>query len=110
LTADICGNAIGLDQGIAHTTVNISGRTMGTHIFVSWTPYEGFSISGYSLYRTDPGLKARWIVTLPSNSLSYIDTSLTCPYTFSYRVVANDLAGREYTSYSDTSMATPENV
>ncbi len=109
LTTDICGKAIGLDQLIANTTINISTQTMAENIKVYWTPYEGCTLSKYTLYRTDPGATPQLIATLSPDSLSYLDTTLRCPYGFSYRVTANDLDGRPYISNSDTAIGTPVN-
>jgi PKD repeat protein len=107
---DTCGNSIPLDQLSGHTTINISSAQSGNNILVNWTPYGGCPVSSYQLYRAEPGETFNYLTTLPGNSLSYLDSTFTCPWTYSYKVIATDLCGNTYTSNSDTSVTKPLNI
>lgn len=107
---DICGYTIPLDLLQAHTTVNISSQRADEDIFVSWTPYGGCPVATYELYRAAPGEPFTYLATLPGDSLSYLDTTFNCPIAYTYRVMATDLCGNTYTSYSDTSTTIPLNI
>ncbi|MFM7216830.1 MAG: hypothetical protein ACKO1U_02285, partial [Bacteroidota bacterium] len=42
--------------------------------------------------------------------LTYLDSTFECPYEYSYRIMATDLCGNTYTSFSDTSITRPTNI
>ena len=107
---DTCGNSIPIDQLKSHTTINISSVISGTDILVHWTPYGGCPVSSYELYRAIPGEPFDSLTTLSSDSLTFLDTTFTCPHPYSYKVMATDLCGNTYTSFSDTSVTTPFNI
>lgn len=109
---DICGYTIPLDQLTAHTTVNISSQrsAAGTGIDVNWTAYSGCPVSTYQLYRSAPGEPFMYIATVPGDSLSYVDSTFICPVPYRYKVIATDLCGTTYTSWSDTSQTYPLNT
>jgi PKD repeat protein len=107
---DTCGNGIPLDQIQEHTTINISSAPTGNDIRVHWTPYGGCPITNYVLYRASPGEAFSQIAILPSTTLSFIDSVFTCPWAYAYKVMATDLCGNIYTSYSDTSVTRPFNI
>lgn len=107
---DTCGNTIPLERLASHTTINISSIRSGENIFVNWTPYGGCAVSSYLLYRSAPGEQFTFLATLPPDTLNYLDTTFTCPIPYSYKVIATDLCGNTYTSFSDTSITIPLNV
>ena len=107
---DICGYTIPLDQLTAHTTVNISSQRSGTGIAVDWTQYGGCPVNTYQLYRAAPGEPFRYIATLPGDKFSYLDSGFVCPVPYRYKVIATDLCGTSYTSWSDTSQTFPLNT
>ena len=107
---DICGYTIPLDQLTAHTTVNISSQRSGTNIAVDWTAYSGCPVSTYQLYRSSPGEPFMYLATVPGNKLSYLDSTFICPVPYRYKVIATDLCGTSYTSWSDTSQTYPLNT
>ena len=107
---DTCGNTIPIERLTGHTTINVSSISSGTNILVSWTPYGGCPVSSYQLYRAAPGNQFNFLARLSPDSLTYLDTTFTCPIPYSYRVMATDLCGNTYTSYSDTSMTIPLNI
>lgn len=107
---DICGNTIPLDQLTAHTTINITSQRQGSDIRVNWSPYGGCPISSYQIFRCEPGAAMQYLTTVPADSLAYTDSTFECPYPYSYKVMATDLCGMTYTSYSDTSVTIPLNT
>ena len=107
---DICANTIPLDQLTAHTTINVSSVPLDLNIRVSWTPYSGCPVSSYQIYRYERGDVAQYIATVPPDSLAYTDTTFDCPHPYSYKIMATDLCGLTYTSYSDTSQTYPLNL
>jgi PKD repeat protein len=111
LTIDYCGNKLALSSLNPHTTIDITAAQAGVNIFVRWTPYGGCNINTYDLYRTEvaTGL-VQFVVSVPATQLNYLDTSLSCPFDYSYRITATDLCGNTYTSNSDTSVARPINI
>lgn len=106
---DICGNVIPLDQLTAHTTINVSSQRQGNNIYVSWTPYGGCPVSSYEIYRCEPGENPTYLTTVAASQLDYLDTTFTCPNPYSYKIMATDLCGNPFTSFSDTSVTIPLN-
>ncbi len=106
---DLCGNTIPLDLLTAHTTINVSSQQAGEEIQVDWTPYSGCPVSSYQLFRAEPGMPFTYITSLPPDTYTYLDTTCSCPIPFSYKIMATDLCGNVYTSYSDTSVTIPVN-
>ena len=107
---DICGYTIPLDQLTAHTTVNVSSQRSGNNIAVDWTAYSGCSVNTYQLYRASPGEPFTYLATLAGDKLSYLDSGFICPVPYRYKVIATDLCGTTYTSWSDTSQTYPLNT
>jgi len=107
---DICGNSIPLDQLTAHTTINVSSYRLNQDIRVTWTPYAGCPVSSYQIFRYEQGDVPQYLTTVPADSLAYTDTTFDCPHPYAYRIMATDLCGLTYTSYSDTSKTYPLNL
>jgi PKD repeat protein len=107
---DICGNTIPLDSLTAHTTINVSTARIDKDIRVTWTAYSGCPVSSYQIFRYERGDAPQFICSVPADSLAYTDTTFDCPHPYSYKVMATDLCGTTYTSYSDTSKTYPLNL
>lgn len=107
-TIDRCGYKLSLDSSAAHTTINVSAQAQGLNINVNWTPYIGCPVSSYEINRVEVsnGL-SQLVAIVPANTLTYLDTTLNCPFEYSYRITATDLCGNPYISLSDTSIAIP---
>ena len=108
-TVDQCGYAVPLDSLIAHTTINVSAKTSGANIKVSWNPYGGYAVSSYQVYREESNNQPLLIATLGADMSSYLDTGTYCPVPYSYRIVATGLWHNTLLSYSDTAIASPIN-
>lgn len=110
-TTDRCGYALPTDTLQEHTTMNISASASGMQIFVQWTPYGGCSPAKYVVYRTErPWGSAVKIAETDSVTTAYLDTSITCPFEYEYRIEAIDLCGLSFNAFSDTAAAWPENI
>lgn len=107
-TVDRCGNRIDLSALTPHTTVNVEAATQNKNIHVSWNPYGGCPVSNYQIYRADADNIFKLIGMVPADSLSYVDTTVTCPIEYAYKIKALDLCGSPYFSLSDTTVAIPE--
>ncbi|MFM8432718.1 MAG: PKD domain-containing protein, partial [Bacteroidota bacterium] len=107
---DVCGYYYPLDSLTAHTTINVSSEEAGNHIAVSWTSYGGCQVGTYKIFRAAPGESMEYLATVPGDNLDYLDSTFSCPYPYSYRIMATDLCGTLYTSYSDTSVTMPKNI
>jgi PKD repeat protein len=107
-TVDICGYRLPLDSLQEHCTINVSALGLNNSIKVNWTPYVGANVSTYDVYRMEVASTiAVWVATVPSNTLTIIDTAFFCPFDYSYRIKANNLNGNAVSSNSDTSIAKP---
>lgn len=104
---DHCGYSIPLEYLTAHTTVNVSAQPAGSAINVSWTPYQGCPVSSYEVFRCEAGQPYEFIGTVDGNTLEFIDSTFICPTDYSYRILATDLCGNAFNSYSDTALAIP---
>jgi hypothetical protein len=62
------------------------------------------------LYRAEPDGPFHYLTTVPGDSLNYLDSTFICPIPYRYKVMATDLCGSTYTSYSDTSQTIPLNT
>ncbi|MCC6383601.1 MAG: PKD domain-containing protein, partial [Bacteroidia bacterium] len=111
-TVDRCSYSLPLSQSKAHTTIDVTAQPAGQNIKVSWTPYGGCPVSVYEIRRVElPNGSSVFLGTVPGNGpLIFIDTTLSCPYQYSYRITARDLCGNVYKSLSDTSAASPINT
>lgn len=110
-TVDRCQYKLPLSQSLAHTTINVTAQTQGTNIKVTWTPYGGCPVSVYEINRIEvPSGISQFVGSVNGNSqLTFTDTTLSCPFPYSYRITARDLCGNPYHSLSDTAVATPVN-
>src|SRR5262249_16347363 len=94
----------------AHTTINVSAATLTNNVLVSWNAYGGCPVSSYEIYRSSPYSPSIFIASVSPNTLTYLDTTLDCPYDYSYKIKATSLCGNNYFSNSDTAIGTPVNT
>jgi PKD repeat protein len=94
-TRDRCGYSVETDSLITHCTINITADTRQDNtIDVNWTPYVGKTPSQYRVYRTEEGTPNREDVgTVPGDVTYFHDTTVICPVSFIYDVVAEGLDG-----------------
>ncbi len=110
-TLDVCSYALPLTALREHTSINISAQQNGTAIDINWTPYGGCSVATYELTRVEVSNGSTALIAiLPGTQTSYQDTTLMCPFDYSYQVRATDLCGNPFESFSDTAIAQPQNI
>lgn len=108
---DYCDNALDINLLQPSTSINITAQTANQNIYISWTPYGGCNLNAYELYRAEkPNGSPVLVATLNSNTLSYLDTGLYCPFEYSYQIKATDLCGSTFSAWSDSSNAKPVNI
>jgi hypothetical protein len=110
LTIDRCNYAIPLDSLTPHTTINVSTSTISNTILVSWNAYSGCPVSSYEIYRSSAFSSTQLIATVSPSTLTYLDTTLDCPYEYTYKITATGLCGNNIISNSDTAVGTPVNI
>lgn len=100
---DVCNFRLPIDANAAHNTMNIATARQGQAIAVSWNEYGGCNISSYDIYRK-PESQTNWdyLSTITPGTGNYLDSTITCPIYYSYKIVARDICGNIYTSDSDT--------
>ena len=109
IAQNICGYIGFLDSAKEHCTINISGTAGINKSLLTWTPYQGWPVSKYIVYREDIYNKGVFQVldSVPGSNLSYIDTSIICYRTHHYKVLAIEKGGYKQNSWSDTTAVTP---
>ncbi|MEZ4827443.1 MAG: PKD domain-containing protein [Bacteroidia bacterium] len=97
------------DQTDEHCTVNLETTSGLDQITLNWTPYVGYVVGQYEIYRANdynPGSHLQ-IGTVPGNVLSFVDEEMFCRDSVSYRVLAVGFASANQRSYSDLSANAP---
>ncbi len=98
---DSCDN-VSVDFTTEHTTINVTAVGSEEKNLISWTPYVGWEVDKYQLFRNGALIK-----TLNNNEFSYTDTNVVCNRKYDYQIKAVELNGLNEISYSDTSSAIP---
>lgn len=92
-----------------HCTINLETTPGIDQIDLTWTPYVGYVVGQYEIYRADdynPGNHIQ-IATVAGNVLSFSDLEMFCRDSVSYRVLAVGFASNNQQSYSDLSANAP---
>lgn len=92
-----------------HCTIDLETATGTDQIDLAWSPYIGYTVGQYEVYRADdynPNNHIQ-IAVVPGNVLSYTDTDMFCRDSVSYRVLAVGFAANDQRSYSDLSANVP---
>ncbi|MDW8302985.1 MAG: gliding motility-associated C-terminal domain-containing protein, partial [Bacteroidia bacterium] len=98
---DSCDN-VSAEYTTVHTTINITAVAGEEKNIISWTPYGGWQVDQYLLFRNGVPIK-----TFGPDERFYIDTNVVCKKKYNYQVKALELGGLNEVSYSDTSAAIP---
>ncbi len=110
-TEDMCGNALPLDSLIGHTTINVTAQARRENVLVGWSPYKGCTVSKYEVYRTQLGTAdTQFVGSTTPDVTTILDSGFICPVYYFYKVKAISLCGTSLNSWSDTSVAKPENL
>ena len=85
---NFCGYYSSLDSSIPHTTVESKAFRADDASRLVWTPYEGWPVSQYHIYRlTDQGNFAL-LQVLDGNTFETFDSAIVCNTGYIYRVQA----------------------
>lgn len=109
LVQNSCGEFSLPDATQEHCTIELSTATALDAIDLTWTPYVGFPVLVYEVYRvTNYGTPLLTpIATLGGNTLTYTDTVMFCRDSVTYRIQAIGL-DPEDRSQSDISRDAPQ--
>jgi fibronectin type 3 domain-containing protein len=110
VTRDRCGYTVDIENLIDHCTVNIEVITLENNtIEAAWSPYVGKTVSQYRVYRSEEnGDLPVDLGTVPGDVLRYTDSSIYCPASYRYSVVAEGLDGQSHVeSNSDYDLSEP---
>jgi hypothetical protein len=87
---------------LAPTRLQAVSTINGVQLF--WDPSPDSDVSGYVLYRSEPGKEFVPLYQAPLSALSYLDDSVEPSVRYRYRVVAFDEAGNASTPSQETSI------
>lgn len=108
-TIDLCGNKITLNNSVAHTTILLTSQPLFEAVALSWSFYEGCSVSGYQIERRDnPSGAFAVIGNVSASENSLTDSTSFCPHSYEYKIIALDLCSNPYVSESNIAQATPQ--
>ncbi len=110
VTRDRCGYSVDIDNLIDHCTVNIEVLTLENNtIQADWSPYIGKTVSQYRVYRSEEnGDLPVDLGTVPGDVLRFTDSTIYCPASYRYSVVAEGLNGQSHVeSNSDFDLSAP---
>jgi len=94
-----------------HCTVNLTASPGINEAFLKWTPYIGWDVAKYKIYRqTSIPMVFGFIDSVPGNQLSYTDTTVLCYMPMVYKVEAFENGGNRQLSWSDTSATIPVHI
>ena len=112
LVTDICGNSTYIDSTPVHSTINLTAKPGINKSILTWTPYVGWRVSKYHVYRQDVNKPGTWfkIADVSGDSLHYDDTAIICYQTHQYKILADELLGNQEHSWSDTAATKPTYV
>ncbi|MEM7658535.1 MAG: gliding motility-associated C-terminal domain-containing protein, partial [Bacteroidota bacterium] len=104
LVRNTCDEVSILADTESHCTIELE-TTQGTdEITLDWSPYVGYVVNRYEIYRTDTygGVPAPvFLNEVPGNVLTYTDLDMFCRDSVSYRVLAIGVDEQFERSFSD---------
>jgi gliding motility-associated-like protein len=104
---NICGYLTPSFRTVSHTTINATARIALNKAPVVWTPYKGWPVKYYVIYRQDVNHTGKWDSLATVQDTNYIDTAIICYRTHQYRIKAVGLDSIRQISWSDTAAVTP---
>ena len=108
-SGNVCGHFSHLSP--SHCTINITAKPGIDQALLSWTPYIGWNVLKYKIYRKSYNSQAYILLdSVQGNSLNYADTSVICYRTVTYKIQAIENGGFNQISWSDTSTTLPVHV
>ncbi|MEL6849141.1 MAG: PKD domain-containing protein, partial [Bacteroidota bacterium] len=109
LVKNTCEEFSLLDDTQEHCTINLTTATGIDEISLSWTPYVGYTVGQYEVYRAlDYNLNTLvQIAVVPGNVTSFLDQDMFCRDSVTYRVRAVGFGANYQRSYSNISSDAP---
>jgi gliding motility-associated-like protein len=108
---NVCGYRSTLNTPY-HCTIDLSVKPGINKAMLSWTPYQGWDVMKYKIYRQSvldpPGLNV--IDSVDGAETKYTDTLVVCYKPMIYRVRAYEKGGFRQFSWSDTAATMPIHV
>jgi len=108
-----CVNVCGYKSKMSpdHCTVNLTANPGINEALLSWTPYIGWDVAQYKIYRQGSvPMMFGFIDSVPGSQLNYIDTTVVCYRPMIYKVEAIENGGNRQISWSDTSATIPVHI
>lgn|GEM_PF-2346941 len=109
ITKNVCGYSTDTSNLIPHTTVELNAQTAIDASLLEWTPYKGFPVLKYEIWRLNPGTGFQKLMEVNGNTLQTLDSNIACNTGYYYQVHAIG-SGALQLSYSDTSGAIPNYI
>lgn len=93
-----CGRSS--QRSVVHCSIEARADAMPDVNMLSWTPYTGWPVTAYQVYRTSGyGTAGTLVGEVPGTTTDFADTTLYCNTPVSYRIVA---LGGSAPAFSDT--------
>src|SRR6185437_9388922 len=104
IAIDTCAGNRSL-PGVVHQTVLLKGKGGNLVSLLSWSPYEGFGVDRYVVFKY---IKNKWarIDSINGSKTSYNDSAVICHGIYYYKILAYSNSG-VFTSYSDSISVQP---
>lgn len=109
VTKNVCGFYTDTTNLIPHTNVELSAYTADDASFLSWTPYVGYPVLKYEIWRLNPSVGFEKLKEVSGSTLQAFDSSIACNTGYYYQIHALGL-GALQASLSDTSGAIPNYI
>jgi len=109
---DRCDYKLDLSQLEEHCTIDITASTQeDDKIYLSWTPYQGRTVSQYRVFRREENVSTYDDIGLVNGDITnFVDSTVICPVKYRYMVKAEQLDGLAHlSSDSDYDIANPIN-
>ncbi|MFK7921709.1 MAG: PKD domain-containing protein [Bacteroidia bacterium] len=111
MVGNLCDQSSPLTNSQEHCAVWLQSFTDVDQIRLEWTPYLGWdAVDRYEIYRVnnyDPATAVFW-TSLPGNQTSFVDTSMFCYDSVTYRIQA--FANGAINSWSNIAIEAPQHL
>lgn len=105
---NFCGVSTDSISLVPHCTIETKAFGDTNLARVSWTPYVGWKVQSYNIWRKrSTDTKFEIVGTVPGSQLNYIDTAIWCHIKYDYKIEGMEEAGYGENSFSDTAIAKP---
>lgn len=114
LVKNICEEYSSIDDTEEHCTVELATGSGEDEIILTWSPYIGFEVDQYFIYRVDGNTYDLSALTnigvVPGDVLAFTDTNTFCYDSVTYRVMATALNSADLQSFSDIAVGAPDHI